>query len=77
MTVVAQLGKGISGCNSNTWMLGGREVLRIMIGGGVWLSKSTSRSKKRNTKDKARLLYNIVVVMSLQFKINYFKKRQD
>ena len=48
-----------------------REVLRIMIGGGVWLSKSTSQSKKRNTKDKARLLYNIVVVISLQFKINY------
>ena len=59
MTVVAQLGKGISGYNSNTWMLGGRQVRRIMIGGGVWLSKSTSRSKEtlKTSQDYFKILW--------------------
>ena len=52
MNVVAQWGKGLSGYNGNTWMLGGREVQRIMIGGGVWLSKSTSGSTKTYTKER-------------------------
>ena len=50
MRVLAQLGKGLGECNSDTWMLGGREIQRVVIGGGVWLSMSTSGSEKDTPK---------------------------
>lgn len=39
---IEQLEKGLGGYSSDTWVIRKRE----MVGGRVWLSKSTSQSKK-------------------------------